>query len=120
MTGTDGSSSGGMFEGLQMTEGFFEPRRGLRMYHCELSPEPSHPSRGSVIVLMHGYGEHCRRYDELSRHLARRGHAVCRFDARGHGRTAGQRGYVRDYGEYVDDLAAFIELVRSRFGARPL
>ncbi len=133
MTGTDGSSSGGMFEargaeleasatpaiGLRMTEGFFELRRGFRSYHCELSPEPF-GSSGSLIALMHGYGEHCRRYDELSQHLARRGHAVCRFDARGHGRSAGQRGYVRRYAEYVDDFAAFVERVRPRLGARPL
>jgi alpha-beta hydrolase superfamily lysophospholipase len=75
---------------------------------------------GALVVLMHGYGEHCRRYDEVARHLAQRGHVVCALDARGHGRSQGQRGYVRGYGDYVDDLAAFVELVRARHGARPL
>jgi alpha-beta hydrolase superfamily lysophospholipase len=45
---------------------------------------------------------------------------VCLFDARGHGRSGGQRGYVREIGDYVDDYAAFVQRVRARHGARPL
>jgi acylglycerol lipase len=138
--GTDGSSSGGMFDArgapgvdargassstatpaaVSMTDGYFEQQGGLSAYHCEFVPARLDPSTGSVIVLMHGYGEHCRRYDELSQHLSRRGHVVCLLDARGHGRSQGQRGYVRDFAEYVADFAAYVGRVRSRFGARPL
>jgi alpha-beta hydrolase superfamily lysophospholipase len=138
MMGTDGSSSGGMFDArgasaveargvntaaparVLMKDGYFEHSRGLRAYECEFVLEQPHPSRGSLIVLMHGYGEHCRRYDELSQYLARRGHVVCLFDARGHGRSQGQRGHVRDFAEYVDDFAAFVARVRPRLDFRPL
>jgi alpha-beta hydrolase superfamily lysophospholipase len=91
------------------------------LYHCEFVPDRrDEPAAGALVVVMHGYGEHCRRYDEVARHLAARGHVVCALDARGHGRSQGQRGYVRDYGEYVDDFAAFVEVARARHGRRPL
>jgi alpha-beta hydrolase superfamily lysophospholipase len=91
------------------------------LYHCEFVPDRRDESGvGALVVLMHGYGEHCRRYDEVARYLAQGGHVVCALDARGHGRSPGQRGYVSDYGDYLHDLAAFVALARARHGTRPL
>lgn len=104
--------------GATLRQGVLEREGGLRLYRCELAPE-----RGlerAVLVLMHGYGEHCRRYDELASHLVGRGVAVVRMDARGHGRSPGQRGYVRGYAEYVDDLAALVASTAARHPALPL
>lgn len=99
-------------------------REGLRLYHCDWLPvapaTSGGPATGALVVLMHGYAEHCRRYDELSRYLVSRGHAVCRLDARGHGRSQGQRGHIRAYSEYVGDFVAFVESVVSRHPKRPL
>ena len=110
-----------MSDACNISEGYLEREGGLRLYHCEFVPERlgSGPA-GVVVALMHGYGEHCRRYDELARFLARRGHAVCLLDARGHGKSQGQRGYVREYAEYVHDFAAFVERVVARHRDRPL
>lgn len=131
MAGRDGSSSDGMFEArgaggprapgssdVEIRESAFEGVRGVRLYHREFIPE--RPGAGAVVALMHGYGEHCRRYDELAAELARRGHVVSSFDARGHGQSGGQRGFVRDYADYVADYLAFSRRVRARHGARPL
>jgi acylglycerol lipase len=103
-------------------EGFFQPAAGVRLYHCEWWPESSAVQGGSgpVVVLMHGFAEHCRRYDELAEHFLERGIAVCRLDARGHGRSNGQRGYVRRYEDYVDDLCVYVERVALRVPGRPL
>ena len=105
------------------SESYFEREHGLRLYHCEFVPErlgdgASHAR--AAVALMHGYGEHCRRYDELAAFLVRRGHTLSCFDARGHGRSQGPRGHVRDYADYVDDFSAFLERVRARHGDRPL
>lgn len=129
--GRDGSSSDGMFEAraeaardpasaprVDVRETAFEGVRGVRLYHCEFVPERS--GTGAVVALMHGYGEHCRRYDELASELARRGHVVCLFDARGHGRSGGQRGHVHEYADYVTDYMAFVRRARARHAARPL
>jgi alpha-beta hydrolase superfamily lysophospholipase len=135
MSANDGSSTGGLFQArvagataegpssssVRFSESTLARERGVRLYHCEFVPDrPGEPTPGALIALMHGYGEHCRRYDALARHFAERGHVVCALDARGHGRSSGQRGHVRDYREYVEDFAAFVELVRARHTNRPM
>jgi alpha-beta hydrolase superfamily lysophospholipase len=97
----------------ELHEGYFTGAGGVRLYRCHVPALVQRPG-SPVLVLMHGYGDHCRRYDELARFLARRGIGVASFDARGHGRSAGQRGYVRDFEDYVDDLCVFFDsVVRS-------
>ena len=101
-----------------LLEGFLDREGGLRLYRCELAPERGRER--ALLVLMHGYGEHCRRYDELTGYLVSRGVVVVRMDARGHGRSSGQRGYVRRYAEYVDDLAALVASATARHPKLPL
>jgi alpha-beta hydrolase superfamily lysophospholipase len=104
---------------VSLRERPFDGAGGFRLYHCEFVPvRPT--AAGAVVALMHGYAEHCRRYDEFASELARRGHVVCLFDARGHGQSGGQHGYVREYGDYVADYADFVGRVRARHAARPL
>jgi len=109
---------------LRRNEGFFQPTAGVRLYHCEWWPEssaaPDSGGGGPVVVLMHGFAEHCRRYDELAEFFLRRGITVCRLDARGHGRSNGQRGYIRRFDDYVDDLCAYVERVSALAPGRPL
>src|SRR3954463_12902921 len=96
--------------GMKREEGFLERSAGVRLYRCEWWPEPARDT-GVVLVLMHGYAEHCRRYDELAEYLVQRGIAVCRIDARGDGRSSGQRGYIERFEEYTDDLRGYVERV---------
>jgi acylglycerol lipase len=60
------------------------------------------PPRADVLVL-HGYAEHSGRYRELAHSLVPSGIAVTAVDLRGHGRSDGQRGYVRKFEYYHDD-----------------
>ena len=46
--------------------------------------------------------------------------AVHTFDLRGNGRSAGARGYVEDWGEYLEDLTRFLGLVDRDDPGRPL
>lgn len=56
------------------------------------------------VLVVHGYGEHHRRYGALSDELAAAGHQVHLFDLRGHGESEGRRGHVDDFAEYRRDL----------------
>jgi alpha-beta hydrolase superfamily lysophospholipase len=62
------------------------------------------PTRAQVL-LVHGYMEHGGRYRELAHTLARAGIATLCADLRGHGHSAGPRGYVRRFSDYLADLA---------------
>lgn len=77
-------------------------RDGLDLIVESRSPETAAARRRVLIV--HGYGEHHRRYDALADELAAAGHEVHRFDLRGHGESEGRRGHVDDFAEYRRDL----------------
>jgi len=64
-------------------------------------------SRG-VVVLLHGFAEHRRRYGHVAAHLNEQGYHVLAGDLRGHGESGGDRGYIERFGDYVDDVTAFI------------
>lgn len=61
------------------------------------------------ILLVHGFAEHCGRYDELAQTLVDDNYAVFRFDLRGHGRSDGKRGHIFAFEEYLQDFFCFKE-----------
>jgi alpha-beta hydrolase superfamily lysophospholipase len=106
-------------------EGHFEAGDGARLFYVENGPLfLEHGGKAAapraVVVLMHGFGEHCGRYDAFAEYLSQRGHVVSRFDARGHGQSSGRRGHVRDFDDYVRDLSAFSREATRRYVGSPL
>ncbi len=67
----------------------------------------------AALVIVHGFGEHIGRYHNVVQGLVPRGYAVWGFDLRGHGRSAGQRGHIRSWLEYREDLANFVRYVSA-------
>lgn len=78
------------------------------------------PRARARLVIVHGVGEHIGRYAELAGYLAGRGIDCVGQDQRGHGRTRGQRGHVRRFADYVDDLARLVVAEAAREPVRPL
>jgi lysophospholipase len=97
-------------------EGFFAARDNLRLYWQATTP----PEARAFVGLIHGYGEHSGRYAPLFAHLAERGIATYGLDYRGHGQADGRRGHVDTFGDYLDDIARFVERVREAAGGRPV
>jgi len=71
----------------------------------------------NVIVYIHGLGDHSGRYVYPIEYLIDHGIAFYGLDLRGHGKSAGKRGHVDIFSQYVDDLRTFIGIVRKREGA---
>ena len=62
-----------------------------------------------VIIIAHGLGEHGGSYGHVAQSLIREASVdVLAVDFRGHGRSPGPRGVVRDYGDLCDDLRAAV------------
>ncbi|MGJ5820314.1 alpha/beta hydrolase [Paludibaculum fermentans] len=91
-------------------------RDGLRLYGWVR--HPSGPIRG-VITLIHGMGEHSRRYDHLTAFWAVNGYASAGFDHRGHGRSQGTRGHTPSLEHLLDDIADFTAQVADECPACP-
>ena len=77
---------------------------------CTRSWTPDRPLR-ALVVLVHGVHEHSGRYAYLASALMARGVGVRALDLRGHGQSDGQRGQVEAFGDYVGDVAPFVNEV---------
>ncbi len=98
---------------MSVTETTLDIPEGLRLQVRVTRPggEP----RG-IIVLVHGLGEHCGRYDHVAGPLAEDGFVVFAYDQRGHGRSTGLRGHVDGFRQYTDDLQLAMDAARGEFG----
>jgi alpha-beta hydrolase superfamily lysophospholipase len=90
---------------------------GLKLYAwvrgCEAPPK-------AVIALVHGMGEHSRRYDHLTEYWETQGYASAGFDQRGHGRSDGVRGHTPSYDHLMEDIAVFLEETAATWPGVPI
>src|SRR3954447_4748475 len=66
-----------------------------------------------TAVIVHGYGEHARRYDHVAQALVAAGADVYAHDHFGHGESAGERASVQNMEDLVDDTARVVEEARN-------
>lgn len=66
-----------------------------------------------VVVITHGYAEHCGRYREVAHVIVKAGWAALSYDVRGHGQSPGERGYIDRFDTYLNDLAAMQAAARA-------
>ena len=79
---------------------------GLTLYARAWFPDK--PS-GKVILLVHGLGEHCGRYEHWAGLMNAEGHAMLSFDQRGHGRSEGKRGHASSLIHLLNDINLLYE-----------
>jgi alpha-beta hydrolase superfamily lysophospholipase len=90
---------------------------GLLLTRQSWRPEGA-PS--AVLAVVHGYGEHGGRYRGLAEDMAARGYAVHVYDLRGHGRSAGRRGHLGRFTDYLDDTGVYLDAVRNEHSGQPV
>jgi alpha-beta hydrolase superfamily lysophospholipase len=88
----------------------FTGHGGLELF-CRRWRSESKPK--AVLSIVHGHGEHSGRYGNVADWFVPRGYSVYAFDLRGHGHSKGRRGALKDFGEYREDVRAFLNLVRE-------
>jgi lysophospholipase len=71
------------------------------------------PGAKLTFAVVHGLGEHSGRYARFAGGMARFQMATYAIDLRGHGNSAGQRGHVDSWSQWLDDTAAFVRHVES-------
>jgi alpha-beta hydrolase superfamily lysophospholipase len=79
---------------------------------------PAEPERALLVV--HGWAEHCGRYEHLGTWFATHGCAVHAFDHRGHGRSEGRRGHADRFDDLLDDVEIMLDRVRGEHPGLPL
>jgi len=71
------------------------------------------PGAKLTFAVVHGLGEHSGRYARFAGGMAAFQIATYAIDLRGHGNSAGQRGHVDSWSQWLDDTAAFVRHVES-------
>ena len=91
--------------------------KGVKIFVRSWCPE-STPR--AVAVICHGVNSHGGQYAWVGQQFVASGIAAFALDLRGRGRSDGERFYVEDIADYVSDVAATIELARSRHPGLPI
>jgi alpha-beta hydrolase superfamily lysophospholipase len=92
----------------------FRGAGGIRLYRRSRLPAAA---PRAAVALVHGYAEHSGRYDWVGEQFANAGIALHGYDLRGHGRSDGPRARVKSFREHLDDLDAFLAIVRGESAA---
>ena len=104
--------------GVERSVGQFHSADGVTLFEQCWRPESAEPR--SVVVVVHGIKDHSSRYHAFAERMVRRGHAVCGFDHRGHGRSSGRRFAIASFDAVVGDIAKYLDIVRARYGDPPV
>ncbi len=101
---------------MRHVEDSFIGQKGLKLsYQGWLADKPK-----ALVQISHGIAEHGGRYARLAEALVSSGFSVYAADHRGHGRSEGQRCYVDNFDQYVDDELAFSAILRQGNPGQPL
>lgn len=78
---------------------------------------PATPTDRSLIIFHRGH-EHSGRVQDIVDALGLRDVAIFAWDARGHGRTPGERGYAPNFATMVQDIDCFVRHISHKYGQR--
>lgn len=89
---------------------------GLKLLGREWKPNKN---IRAAIILIHGLGEHCGRYQHVAEFFTRFGFVISSFDLRGHGVSEGIRGHAPSYDTLSDDIQHCLERVSKDYQGIP-
>jgi lysophospholipase len=92
------------------TESSFVGKHGTRIVYDVWAPDGPPVA---ALVLVHGFGEHARRYDHVVERLLGLGLVVYAPDHRGHGRSGGKRVELEAWTDFTDDLHHLVGIVTT-------
>src|SRR3954469_9328210 len=86
---------------------------GAQLFYRSWIPEAR---TEKALLLFHRGHEHSGRWSGFVEMLGLKDVAIFAWDARGHGRSAGERGAADNFGTLVKDVDAFVHHVRDHYG----
>ena len=86
---------------------------GAQLFYRAWIPDP--PTQKALLLFHRGH-EHSGRWSEFVETLGLNDVAIFAWDARGHGRSAGERGAADNFGTLVKDVDTFVRHVRDEHG----
>lgn len=99
-------------------EGFFESHNDhTRLFYQSWTK----PDSTAVIIISHGQGEHSECYQRFIDYFQNSKLDFYAYDLRGHGKSAGLRGFAESFDHYVEDTKQFFDLIEKKVnGKKPM
>jgi acylglycerol lipase len=94
-----------------------QSKDGLRIFVRSWRPQGK--ARGAVAIVP-GFNAHSGYYSWVGQQFAADGLAAYAVDLRGRGNSDGERFYVKEFGDYVDDAQLLVQHVKSREPGLPV
>ncbi|HZE57669.1 MAG TPA: bifunctional alpha/beta hydrolase/class I SAM-dependent methyltransferase [Chthoniobacterales bacterium] len=94
-------------------ETFFDSWDGAQLFYRAWIPDG--PTEKALLLFHRGH-EHSGRWPEFVETLGLNDVAIFAWDARGHGRSTGQRGSADNFGTLMKDVDAFVRHLRDHHG----
>uniref|UniRef100_H2Z6F4 Serine aminopeptidase S33 domain-containing protein n=1 Tax=Ciona savignyi TaxID=51511 RepID=H2Z6F4_CIOSA len=73
-----------------------------------------------LICLLHGFGGHCVRFNELASYLTKIGGLVFSHDHIGHGESEGYRTTVDDFNKLIRDTYQHVDIMKKQYSDLPV
>ncbi len=74
----------------------------------------------AVVLIIHGLGEHCERYDPMASFFNSKEIGFVGYDRRGHGHSEGKRGHTIGYDAYLDEIVALLKKAENFYPETPI
>ncbi len=97
----------------QASEHGFRSWDGAELFYRAWLPEQS---TTRAVILFHRGHEHSGRWQDVADKLDLPDFALFAWDARGHGRSPGERGYAENLGVLTRDVEAFVGHISRHYG----
>ncbi|NHI92189.1 MAG: alpha/beta hydrolase [Candidatus Lokiarchaeota archaeon] len=102
---------------MKNEEGEFKGVQGIKIfYQCwlpEITPK-------AVVQIIHGFAEHSSRYINVINELVPKGYIIYANDHRGHGKSEGERGYVDNFNQFIDDVKILFDIIKEKHPKLPI
>lgn len=93
----------------QRSESFFNGHDGIKLFLQKWIQ----PKAKGTILFTHGQAEHSECYLRLIDAFEKEAWNFIGWDMRGHGKSAGLRGYAKDFDDYILDYHLFVNLCKA-------
>ncbi|MDS4042931.1 MAG: bifunctional alpha/beta hydrolase/class I SAM-dependent methyltransferase [Candidatus Competibacter sp.] len=100
----------------QASEHTFRSWDGAELFYRAWLPEQN---TNRAVILFHRGHEHSGRWQDVVDRLDLPDFALFAWDARGHGRSPGERGWAENLGVLVRDVDAFVGYASRQYGIPP-
>lgn len=105
---------------MRHRESQFTGAAGKLVYTQTWLPDTPQTQPKALLLVVHGAGEHSGRYTHLAQYFCERGYGVAALDHIGHGKSAGQYGYIDRFSDFVETVEIYRQMLSAEFPTLPM